>query len=44
MEVKLKKVTDMGFSRAEALEALRTCGFNEEVAGNMLMQRKYGGK
>jgi hypothetical protein len=42
--VKVKKITDMGFSKAEAMETLRACAYNEEVAGNMLMQNKFGTK
>lgn len=42
LEKKVKTLTDMGFSKADALETLRECGFNEEVASNMLMQRKFG--
>ena len=44
METKLKKLTEMGFSKADAIEALRECGFNEEVASSILMQRKFGNK
>lgn len=44
LEVKVKKIIDMGFTKAEALETLRACGYNEEVAGNMLMQNKFGSK
>lgn len=29
MEKKIKKLTDMGFSKADAYETLRECGFNE---------------
>ena len=42
IEKKMKKLIDMGFSKADAFEALRESGFNEEVASNMLMQKKYG--
>lgn len=28
LEVKLKKLIDMGFSKADAAEALRECGYN----------------
>jgi len=35
---------DLGFSKAEASEALRESGYNEEVASSILMQRKYGTK
>lgn len=34
----------MGFSRSEAQSTLRACAYNEEVAGNMLMQNKFGNK
>lgn len=33
----------MGFTREESLAALQNCNYNEEVAGNMLMQRRFGG-
>ena len=32
----------MGFTKEESLAALQSCSYNEEVAGNILMQRKYG--
>lgn len=44
LEEKLKKLTDMGFSKADSAEALRECGYNEEVASSILMQRKFGSK
>ena len=44
MEVKLKKLIDMGFSKYESMTALRESGFNEEVASSILMQRKFGSK
>ena len=44
MEVKVKKLIDMGFSKGDAVQALKNSGFNEEVAGNILMQRKFGNK
>jgi hypothetical protein len=44
LDLKVKKITDMGFSKADAMETLRVCGYNEEVAGNMLMQNKFGNK
>jgi hypothetical protein len=34
----------MGFSRSDAADALRECGYNEEVASSILMQRKFGSK
>ena len=44
LEEKLKKLIDMGFSKADSAEALRECGYNEEVASSILMQRKFGSK
>jgi len=44
MEEKLKKLTDMGFSKLDAASALKESGYNEEVASSMLMQRKFGSK
>jgi uncharacterized UBP type Zn finger protein len=41
MERRVKKLIDMGFGKEESLQALKNSDYNEEVAGNMLMQRKY---
>ena len=32
----------MGFSKDEALRALKSCNYNDEVASNTLMQQKFG--
>lgn len=32
----------MGFSKDQALRALKNCNYNEEIASNTLMQQKYG--
>lgn len=42
LDVKVKKLMDMGFTKIDSIESLRMSGYNDEVAGNMLMQRKYG--
>lgn len=42
LEEKIKKITSNGFSRDDALRALKSCNYNEEVASNMLMQNKFG--
>ena len=42
LQEKVKKITSMGFSNDEAIRALKSCNYNEEVASNMLMQQKYG--
>lgn len=34
----IKELTDMGFSRMQAVEALRVCGGNREMAANYLLQ------
>ena len=42
MEEKVKKITSMGFSKDDALRALKASNYNEEVASSMLMQNKFG--
>lgn len=32
----------MGFSKDDALRALKSSNYNEEVASSMLMQNKFG--
>lgn len=33
----VKELTEMGFSRMQAVEALRVCGGNKEMAANYLL-------
>lgn len=42
LEEKIKKITSMGFSKDDALRALKSSNYNEEVASSMLMQNKFG--
>lgn len=42
LEEKIKKITAMGFSKDDAIKALKSCNYNEEVASSMLMQNRFG--
>ena len=39
---KLKKLAEMGFGKEEALSALKSCNYNEQVASNILSQKRFG--
>ena len=41
-EIKIKNLENMGFSRQESLDALKQTGGNEQLAANLLVQKRGG--